>query len=196
VEKSAQKHRDLHSSRCKKREVFLFRCDVFFRWQEEEARRERNSPVFPPSHVELAISRTIAYVLCNGALSETLTSSLSLSLVIPQTCRYKSKKYECGLSISCVLSGGKPMDLCSGGMIWSCCVDIVQHDAHEEEQSQSSSLNNASKYRLLTFYRRQRLRRHTVIQVTVSKVLISISLSLACTYMWCVSNNNHCIMMQ
>ncbi|XP_037903524.1 serine proteinase stubble isoform X4 [Hermetia illucens] len=43
--------------------------------------------------------------------------------LIPQSCRYKGQKYECGLSISCVLSGGKPMDLCSGGMIWSCCVE-------------------------------------------------------------------------
>ncbi|KAG5680327.1 hypothetical protein PVAND_009839 [Polypedilum vanderplanki] len=68
-----------------------------------------------------------------------------LGRIIPQTCRYKSKKYECGLSISCVLSGGKPMDLCSGGMIWSCCVDIIQAENHDEEQSQSSSsLNNAS----------------------------------------------------
>lgn len=69
-------------------------------------------------------------------------------LVIPQTCRYKSKKYECGLSISCVLSGGKPMDLCSGGMIWSCCVDIIQQDVHDEEQSPTNSLNNASKYEI------------------------------------------------
>lgn len=44
-------------------------------------------------------------------------------LVIPQSCKYKGQKFECGLSISCVLSGGRPVDLCSGGMIWSCCVD-------------------------------------------------------------------------
>lgn len=31
----------------------------------------------------------------------------NFSAVIPQTCRYKSKKYECGLSISCVLNGGR-----------------------------------------------------------------------------------------
>lgn len=39
--------------------------------------------------------------------------SCSFLVVIPQTCRYKSKKYECGLSISCILGGGKPMDLVS-----------------------------------------------------------------------------------
>ncbi|XP_032688309.1 serine proteinase stubble-like isoform X6 [Odontomachus brunneus] len=43
--------------------------------------------------------------------------------LIPQSCKYKGAKFECGLSISCVLGGGRPVDLCSGGMIWSCCVD-------------------------------------------------------------------------
>ncbi|XP_039309478.1 serine proteinase stubble isoform X4 [Solenopsis invicta] len=43
--------------------------------------------------------------------------------LIPQTCKYKGAKFECGLSISCVLGGGRPVDLCSGGLIWSCCVD-------------------------------------------------------------------------
>lgn len=43
--------------------------------------------------------------------------------VIPQTCTYKGTTFDCGLSISCVLGGGRPVDLCSGGLIWSCCVD-------------------------------------------------------------------------
>uniref|UniRef100_A0A182F5Z0 Peptidase S1 domain-containing protein n=1 Tax=Anopheles albimanus TaxID=7167 RepID=A0A182F5Z0_ANOAL len=46
-----------------------------------------------------------------------------LGRMIPQTCRHKGRKFECGLSLSCVLGGGKPLDLCSGGMIWSCCID-------------------------------------------------------------------------
>ncbi|KAL6423348.1 hypothetical protein ACFW04_010160 [Cataglyphis niger] len=46
-----------------------------------------------------------------------------LGRMIPQTCKYKGTKFECGLSISCVLGGGRPVDLCSGGLIWSCCVD-------------------------------------------------------------------------
>ncbi|CAO1413521.1 unnamed protein product [Diamesa hyperborea] len=67
-----------------------------------------------------------------------------LGRIIPQTCRYKSKKYECGLSISCILGGGKPMDLCSGGMIWSCCVDIISNNNQDDELSQAGSINNAS----------------------------------------------------
>ncbi|XP_075217813.1 uncharacterized protein LOC142322622 [Lycorma delicatula] len=51
-----------------------------------------------------------------------------LGKMIPQTCWYNGAKFDCGLSISCVLEGGKPLDLCSGGLIWSCCVsrDKVQ----------------------------------------------------------------------
>ncbi|XP_066262470.1 brain-specific serine protease 4 isoform X2 [Euwallacea similis] len=48
--------------------------------------------------------------------------------LIPQSCRYRGVKYECGLSISCVLGGGRPLDLCSGGMIWACCVDRESSD--------------------------------------------------------------------
>lgn len=63
--------------------------------------------------------------------------------VIPQSCRYKGVKYECGLSISCVLGGGRPLDLCSGGMIWACCVD---RDAHTPTHHPDHGvLNNASK---------------------------------------------------
>ncbi|KAG6801767.1 hypothetical protein HZU73_02889 [Apis mellifera caucasica] len=46
-----------------------------------------------------------------------------LGRMIPQTCTYKGTTFDCGLSISCVLGGGRPVDLCSGGLIWSCCVD-------------------------------------------------------------------------
>lgn len=65
--------------------------------------------------------------------------------VIPQQCRYRGVKYDCGLSISCVLGGGRPLDLCSGGMIWACCVD------REVSQTPSTRpdvgvLNNASKF--------------------------------------------------
>ncbi|XP_031631478.1 serine proteinase stubble isoform X2 [Contarinia nasturtii] len=59
--------------------------------------------------------------------------------LIPQTCKYKGRRFECGLSISCVLAGGKPVDSCSGGMIWSCCVD---KDLHQESSS-SGLVQNA-----------------------------------------------------
>ncbi|XP_012230911.1 uncharacterized protein [Linepithema humile] len=57
--------------------------------------------------------------------SSNLQSGLMdmLGRMIPQTCKYKGAKFECSLSISCVLGGGRPVDLCSGGLIWSCCVD-------------------------------------------------------------------------
>ncbi|XP_043493645.1 uncharacterized protein LOC122518679 [Polistes fuscatus] len=60
-----------------------------------------------------------------GHSSSDLQSGIMdmLGRMIPQTCKYKGTKFECGLSISCVLAGGRPVDLCSGGLIWSCCVD-------------------------------------------------------------------------
>ncbi|XP_057328480.1 plasma kallikrein-like isoform X3 [Microplitis mediator] len=67
-----------------------------------------------------------------------------LGRMIPQTCKYKGAKFECGLSISCVLSGGRPVDLCSGGLIWSCCID--DDDIPEKEPSRPTAglLQNAS----------------------------------------------------
>ncbi|KAH8277571.1 hypothetical protein KR018_001427, partial [Drosophila ironensis] len=64
-----------------------------------------------------------------------------LSRMIPQSCRFRGQKFECGLSISCVLGGGKPLDLCSGGMIWSCCVD---KDLDAEESPHAAPVNNTS----------------------------------------------------
>lgn len=68
--------------------------------------------------------------------------------MIPQTCRYKGRKFECGLSISCVLGGGKAMDLCSGGMIWSCCID---RDLHSDTDSTQGAVHNASQYKCTKF---------------------------------------------
>lgn len=65
--------------------------------------------------------------------------------MIPQTCKYKGRRFECGLSISCVLAGGKPVDSCSGGMIWSCCVD---KDLHQESTA-VGLVQNASESRIL-----------------------------------------------
>ncbi|XP_034938741.1 serine protease easter-like isoform X1 [Chelonus insularis] len=67
-----------------------------------------------------------------------------LGRMIPQTCKYKGAKFECGLSISCVLGGGRPVDLCSGGLIWSCCVDDDDIPEKEPERPTVGLLQNAS----------------------------------------------------
>ncbi|XP_015374913.1 PREDICTED: uncharacterized protein LOC107169624 isoform X3 [Diuraphis noxia] len=67
-----------------------------------------------------------------------------LGKMIPQTCWYNSNKFDCGLSISCVLEGGKPVDLCSGGMIWSCCVSRDKIQTSGSSSSSSSSVTAAS----------------------------------------------------
>ncbi|KAK9873960.1 hypothetical protein WA026_002312 [Henosepilachna vigintioctopunctata] len=78
----------------------------------------------------------------------------TLGRMIPQSCRFRGVKYECGLSVSCVLGGGRPLDLCSGGMIWSCCVD---RDLQSQQQtpthhSDVGVLNNAITYYLVNYY--------------------------------------------
>ena len=74
--------------------------------------------------------------------------------VIPQTCKYKKAKFECGLSISCVLGGGRPVDLCSGGMIWSCCVDDddIPDKITQKPVSSVGILQNASKLDFNVFF--------------------------------------------
>lgn len=71
-----------------------------------------------------------------------------LGRMIPQSCRYKGSKFECGLSISCVLRGGRPLDLCSGGMIWACCVDqdtpTRPSTTHHGQTPDQGNLHNAS----------------------------------------------------
>ncbi|PNF43458.1 hypothetical protein B7P43_G10806 [Cryptotermes secundus] len=64
-------------------------------------------------------------------------------LLIPQTCWYNSFKFDCGLSISCVLAGGKPLDLCSGGLLWSCCVSRDKIHTNQQEPN-VGALENAT----------------------------------------------------
>lgn len=74
-----------------------------------------------------------------------------LFTVIPQQCRYRGIKYECGLSISCVLGGGRPLDLCSGGMIWACCIDRepTQH-VPTVNKPEAGIVSNASEYKTIS----------------------------------------------
>ena len=47
--------------------------------------------------------------------------------------RYRGSQYDCNLATTCVFGGKKPMDLCNGGMIWSCCVDRDKVDYVDPE---------------------------------------------------------------
>lgn len=49
-------------------------------------------------------------------------------IVIPRKCNYRGKQYSCSLSVSCVLQGSRALDLCDGGVLWSCCVPQEQAD--------------------------------------------------------------------
>jgi len=43
--------------------------------------------------------------------------------LVPNNCWYRGEKYECALSLTCAMQGQKSLDLCNGGLIWTCCVD-------------------------------------------------------------------------
>ncbi|TRY68276.1 hypothetical protein TCAL_05636 [Tigriopus californicus] len=66
-------------------------------------------------------------------VDSTSTSNGGLSLV-PNHCWYRGEnwyrgeKFDCALSITCAISGKKSMDLCNGGLIWTCCVDREKID--------------------------------------------------------------------
>ncbi|XP_026282974.1 serine proteinase stubble isoform X2 [Frankliniella occidentalis] len=92
-----------------------------------DARRLPGGGPGGPSDQEALLLGLLAHKQGNNSAPENprgVQGSLMdmLSKMIPQTCWYNSEQFDCGLSLSCVLEGGRPLDLCSGGLIWSCCV--------------------------------------------------------------------------
>ncbi|XP_046404308.1 serine proteinase stubble-like isoform X1 [Ischnura elegans] len=78
-----------------------------------------------------------------GGYRQTVTSLLDQ--MIPQSCWYEGEKFECGLSITCMLYGdGTPLDLCSGGLIWSCCVPSDRVNQESSEATNTAAVHNAS----------------------------------------------------
>ena len=65
------------------------------------------------------------------------------TIAVPNHCWYQGYKYECGLSLSCVFEGNHALDLCNGGMIWTCCVP--SHRYHGGQSANSTSILNSSK---------------------------------------------------
>ncbi|KAH7643901.1 trypsin-1 [Dermatophagoides farinae] len=58
-------------------------------------------------------------------VSNTLWNLLSIArflLSFPQKCHYQSETHHCTFGITCWMSGHRPLDLCNGGIFWSCCV--------------------------------------------------------------------------
>ena len=43
-------------------------------------------------------------------------------VAFPQKCHYQSETHHCTFGITCWMSGHRPLDLCNGGIFWSCCV--------------------------------------------------------------------------
>ena len=73
-------------------------------------------------------SRTVKTCTFSCALLSLLGNSLSSLHVprfltaFPQECFYQGESFACGLGMNCWMQGKRPVDLCSGGVLWSCCV--------------------------------------------------------------------------
>ncbi|KAF4521317.1 hypothetical protein B566_EDAN002321, partial [Ephemera danica] len=67
-----------------------------------------------------------------------------LGEMIPQSCWYRGDKYDCALSLTCMLGSRKPLDLCSGGMIWSCCVPHHKLVSAEVTSPAVAAIENAT----------------------------------------------------
>jgi len=63
-----------------------------------------------------------------GGAGPAVDSGPSGVNLVPNNCWYRGSKYECALSITCAVQGQKSLDLCNGGLIWTCCVDRDQID--------------------------------------------------------------------
>jgi len=46
-------------------------------------------------------------------------------LSFPQECFYQGESFSCSLGVNCWMQGKRPVDLCSGGVLWSCCVPLT-----------------------------------------------------------------------
>lgn len=73
-------------------------------------------------HDERGILEFVSEVAGN-ILGGAISNKNDGPVLIPNHCWYRGSQYDCNLATTCVFGGKKPMDLCNGGMIWSCCVD-------------------------------------------------------------------------
>ncbi|XP_014244048.1 serine proteinase stubble-like isoform X4 [Cimex lectularius] len=118
---------------------------------QESRRVVMSNEVAPKRHHNDAV--ILMHVISNKMRNSTTTESHDdprgfqqslvemLGKMIPQSCWYRGTQFECGLSLSCVIEGGKPLDLCSGGMIWSCCVS--RDKAHSASDPALGAVENA-----------------------------------------------------
>ena len=70
----------------------------------------------------------------SNAGNEPTVSGGSSDEDVPNHCYFHGRQYSCGLSLSCVFSGSKALDLCNGGMVWSCCVPRSRVAPEDEER--------------------------------------------------------------
>lgn len=64
-------------------------------------------------------------------------------IVIPSTCTHEGVKHNCKISFLCVLDGGTPLDHCSGGDVWSCCIEKKYPPVYNTNSQGGFTQNNS-----------------------------------------------------
>ena len=81
--------------------------------------------VFHPHQSSSSPSSFVSNLIPDDKQLSTLWNIINIAryvLSFPQQCFYQGESYPCGLGMNCWMSGKRPVDLCSGGVVWSCCV--------------------------------------------------------------------------
>ena len=111
--------------------AFLFFSPILCKF--EELKDENARGIFED------MSTSITSFFATPKKNDSNTDETGLRL-IPNNCWYRGDKYECSLSITCAISGRKSMNLCNGGLIWSCC---VQRDKIDKIDPHLGAIKNA-----------------------------------------------------
>ncbi|CAG2101083.1 unnamed protein product [Medioppia subpectinata] len=87
------------------------------------------SPLHPLSSIASSLTSHLSKTNRQSSPSQSQSQNLKQNsqtlwnlLTFPQQCFYQSETYPCGLGISCWMQGKRPLDLCNGGILWSCCI--------------------------------------------------------------------------
>ncbi|GFY25740.1 serine proteinase stubble [Trichonephila clavipes] len=61
------------------------------------------------------------------SIEAEIAASVSYDIILkkftlPTSCHFEGTRYSCNIGLGCVFQGKRPVDLCNGGLLWSCCV--------------------------------------------------------------------------
>lgn len=117
-------------------------------WSVENRRRR-----ISPADIDLDYLKTRPFNTAFRRRREinSLTDRRERVITIPRTCRYGGGVFTCQLSVTCALSGHRPIDLCHGGLLWSCCVPsgVTERNSTDIEAT-TETINSIPSFSVIT----------------------------------------------